>query len=416
MRSCRPDRTMATLIAAVGVVVATVVARGTARSSEVSSATGSTLAGAGAAGDAIRIWKIGSPHRGDTPPTTPPAALTREATRRGFRLSIEAFPARGFATTFFDAVARGAAPDLLVFDNFGVMQGITTALGHFDGIGQDPIFRRNLIKVTGAFDELLGPQRGWTYLLTLSQNHTAARSLALRPPDCGKGPLESVPRQGLADLVSKIATAYLEGDLVSVQSYMDPDRLAGSSGSHENVKVGTVQSCSIWGNDKFMVAAVNASFEAETSVGTSRVLLVLRKPGSEWQLLVVARDPVSNGDFLKSLSPGGLAASDAAVRAVPIPATLVSPAPGVYPAAAKGQRFGTFRWRSSLSEDVVAEIVEFAYHDDARLFFSRPERAGSRGEISAGALWTTRDAWYWRVWSISRSGDVVFSEVRNFSH
>src|SRR5207249_9246265 len=123
-----------------------------------------------------------------------------------------------------------------------------------------------------------------------------------------------------------IATAYLEGDLVSVQSYMDPDRLAGSSGGHENVKIATVQSCSIWGNDKFMVAAVNASFEAETSVGTNRVLLVLRKPGSEWQLLVVARDPVSNGDFLKSL-PGGLAASDAPVRAVPIPATLVSPAP-----------------------------------------------------------------------------------------
>ena len=138
MHSCRPDGTMTTLIAAVGVVVTTVVAHGTARSSEVWSATGSIVAGAGAAGDAIRIWKVGSPHRGEIPPTTLPPALAREATRRGFRLSIEAFPATGFATTFFDAVARGAAPDLLVFDNFGVMQGITTALGHFDGIGQDP--------------------------------------------------------------------------------------------------------------------------------------------------------------------------------------------------------------------------------------------------------------------------------------
>jgi hypothetical protein len=52
----------------------------------------------------IRIWKVGSPHSGDTPHTELPPALAREAGSRGWRLSIEAFPAQGFAGRFFAAV------------------------------------------------------------------------------------------------------------------------------------------------------------------------------------------------------------------------------------------------------------------------------------------------------------------------
>jgi hypothetical protein len=64
----------------------------------------------------------------------------------------------------------------------------------------------------------------------------------------------------------------------------------------------------------------------------------------------------------------------------------------------------------------VAEIVEFAYQDDARLFLRRPVLSESRGQISAGQLWTTRSTWKWRVWSITRTGDVVFSDARTFPH
>jgi hypothetical protein len=46
-----------------------------------------------AADDTIRIWKIGSPHTGETPDATVPVALRRESTRRGLNISIEAFPA-----------------------------------------------------------------------------------------------------------------------------------------------------------------------------------------------------------------------------------------------------------------------------------------------------------------------------------
>ena len=118
-------------------------------------------------GTTIRIWKVGSPHTGDTPDTEMPPALAREAGSRGWRLSIEAFPARAFADRFFAADRNGSVPDVLVFDNFGTIEGIVTQLGTFVGIGQDPVIRNQLIQVTSSFDELLGPARGWTFLFDL---------------------------------------------------------------------------------------------------------------------------------------------------------------------------------------------------------------------------------------------------------
>jgi hypothetical protein len=108
---------------------------------------------------AIRIWKVGSPHKGNTPRAEIPTKLREEWSGHGFRVDVEGFPAAGFAARFFQSVTRNAAPDVLVFDNFGVMDGITTQLGKFEGIGEEPIIRRDLIRVTGAFDALLGPEK-----------------------------------------------------------------------------------------------------------------------------------------------------------------------------------------------------------------------------------------------------------------
>jgi hypothetical protein len=367
--------------------------------------------------DTIRVWRVGSPHKGDTPRSTVPLSFLQESTKLGFRITVEAFPATGFAATFFDAVARNAAPDLLVFDNFGVMNGITTNLGHFEGIGQEPTFRHRFIKVTGVFDELLGPERGWTYLFTLSPNHAGARTLALKKPQCPNGS-SGPPLQGdLADIVPKAATAYLEGDTIGLQAYSDPDRIPALQASQESIKAGGIRACGTLGNDKFAVVSVNASYEAANTLGHTLVLLVLRRPSSNWQLLVAARDPISNGEFVKQVQGvTALLTRDGSVHTLPVPATLLSPATGDSPQPPTGQRFGTFQWRSSPSEDVLAEIAEFHYHDDARLFFTRPRRPGLRSEISAGGLWTTGDAWYWRVWSVSRTGDMAFSEARTFRH
>jgi len=218
-------------------------------------------------------------------------------------------------------------------------------------------------------------------------------------------------------LVSNIAKAYLEGDASSLQTFSDLVRLPPREETREIMSVAAVRLCGLWGNDRLAVASVNAAYEAQTMLGHARVALVLRKPVLQWQLLVAARDPVSNNDFVKAAPRlAALLSSSAQGGALPIPATLLSPATGDFPRPQSGQRFGTFRWRSSPSDDVVAEIVEFAYDDDARLFLTRPAQPGSRGEISAGQLWSTRRAWYWRVWSVSRTGDLVLSDARTFTH
>jgi hypothetical protein len=366
--------------------------------------------------ETIRVWKIGSPHTGETPATTIPAGLTAEALARGFDLTIETFPAKGFAATFAQAVTGNAAPDVLVFDNMGVMNGITTRLGHFRGIGEDPFVRKDLIRVTGAFDELLGPARGWTYLYKFSANHDAAKRLALMTPRCSTASSGPISQGELAEIVRQVATAYLEGDTTSLQQYSDPERLPALR-NRETARVEVVQHCGIWGNDKLAIASINASYVAETALGHTLALLVLRKPSSQWQLLAAARDPISNGAFVRQL-PALAAAlgTEAATPAVPMAATLLAPASSESPRASTGQRFGDFTWLSSQSDDVVAEIAEFSYHDDARLFLTQPRRPGSRRVISAGELWTTQSEWNWRIWSVSRTGDITFSETRSFPH
>jgi hypothetical protein len=121
------------------------------------------------------------------------------------------------------------------------------------------------------------------------------------------------------------------------------------------------------GNNRLAAASVHAAYEAHRTRDHARVPLVLPKPAFQWQLVVAARDPVSNDEFVKQ-APRliALLTSDAQSRALPIPATLLSPTTRNRPRPQSGQRFGTFRWRSSPSDDVVAEIVEFAYDDDAR--------------------------------------------------
>ena len=366
-------------------------------------------------GNTIRIWKVGSPHTGDTPSTEMPPALAREAGSRGWRLGIEAFPAQGFAGRFVAAVRDGSAPDLLVFDNFGVMNGIVTELGAFVGIGQDPVTRRQLIQVTSSFDELLGPARGWTFLFTSSANHAVARALALRSPRCADATSAQRPPADIA--VAEVAAAYLAGDNAGILRHADPDRLAGLRPNREPATVGGVAVCGGWGNERLAFVTVNASYQAATRIGQASLVLAFRKTSSLWRLVVAARDPVSNGQFVRLLPAlSRVLARDIPAGPVPPPALLRSPQDGRFPVPATGERFGNFEWQSSASEEVVAEIVEFSYHDDARLVLQHEQNARVPQLVSTGQLWSTGGEWAWRVWSITRSGEIAFSEVRTFVH
>ena len=367
-------------------------------------------------GTTIRIWKVGSPHTGDTPHTEMPPALAREAGSHGWRLSIDAFPAQAFADRFLDASRNGSAPDVLVFDNFGTMEGIVTKLGTFVGIGQDPDIRNQLIEVTSSFDELLGPARGWTFLFTASANYAAARELALRAPHCKDGwSARSLP----TDLaVPELAAAHLAGDNASILRHADPERISGLRPNLEPVTVGSVAACGGWGNERLAFASVSASYQTNTTIGHASLLLAFRKTSSLWRLLVAARDPVTNRHLVTLQLPdlSQILARHIPVGPLPTPATLRSPPNGQFPIPRNGARFGDFEWQSSPSEDVVAEIAEFSYLDDARLFLMRPQNPGAPQHVSAGDLWSTHGEWAWRVWSITMSGEIAFSEVRRFVH
>jgi hypothetical protein len=210
----------------------------------------------------------------------------------------------------------------------------------------------------------------------------------------------------------------LAGDNAGMLRHADPERISGLRPNLEPVTVGSVAVCGRWGNERLAFATVNASYQADTTIGHASLLFAFRKTSSQWRLLVAARDPVTNRHFVTLQLPdlSQLLARDIPAGPLPTPATLRSPQHGRFPIPPKGARFSDFMWQSSTSQDVVAEIAEFRYLDDARLFLLLPRNPGAPQHISTGQLWSTKGEWAWRVWSISLSGEIVFSEVRTFVH
>ena len=128
-------------------------------------------------------------------------------------------------------------------------------------------------------------------------------------------------------------------------------------------------------------------------IGHASLLLAFRKTSSLWRCSW-RRDPVSNRQFVALLPAFSRAlARDIPAGPVPAPATLRSPGNGRFPLPAKGARFGDFVWQASASEDVVAEIAEFSYHDEARLVLLRSLNPGEPRTVSSGQLWTTGGEW-----------------------
>ncbi len=127
-------------------------------------------------------------------------------------------------------------------------------------------------------------------------------------------------------------------------------------------------------------------------------------------------DPISNATFLKQIPRLTRFFKKAwTPDSSPSPAQLLLPEEGQYPRPADGEPFGDFTWQPSRSADTVAEIVEFAYDNDARLFIRFASEEGRANEkVSDGELMTTERDWKWRVWSVSDAGAVSFSEARSF--
>ena len=373
-----------------------------------------TASSCASAQQTVRIWTIGSPHKGDTPAQLVPAPVKRGFSARRLTVQVESFPARDLAPNLAKAIESGVPPDVLVIDNYGLVNGITTPLGKFEGIVRHEQTRQQLMWVKGSLDALLGPVGGWTFLLSGSKNHNAVQDFVLRGPECSDASPAQLPR-GLDGIVRPLATAYMQGNARILDDVADPDRIAALHPSQEPARVRDVAVCSAWGNEKLTVVSTKVSYEAETSIGHSPVLLVFRKPSSRWQLLVASRDPISNREFVRAFAalPWNLVRQAGPSPAVPV--VLRSPVHGENPKPVEGARFGDFTWDANASEEIVTDIAEFAYQNDARLFVVGRGRSGI-SRVSSGMLWHTRSEWKWRVWSLNRAGDLVFSEARTFPH
>jgi hypothetical protein len=94
---------------------------------------------------------------------------------------------------------------------------------------------------------------------------------------------------------------------------------------------------------------------------------------------------------------------------------LLTPLEGVL-THAPGARFADLSWHPSTSESEVAEIVEFAYNGDARLFtifFSG--RPPETEHFSSGGLIAQRNTWLWRVWLFQSPARSHFLRLNHLS-
>jgi hypothetical protein len=213
-----------------------------------------------------------------------------------------------------------------------------------------------------------------------------------------------------------IARAYLRGDSVSLAALEDQERLHTDAPERRQLNVTETKGWGYWGDERLAFVPVVSTYESARAVGQISLLLILRKPHTQWKLLAASTDPISTSVFPEGIPKlASLLKEARAPGKNPLPARLLAPEDGQYPIPPQGQRFGDFVWQRSASSDVVAQIIEFAYKDDARLFLRFTSRDTSATDrISAGQLFhTTRSHWRWRVWSISDSGAISFSEARS---
>jgi hypothetical protein len=374
------------------------------------------------------VWKAGSPASNETPDSQVPLNLERKAESMGLRLQVRAFAGIEFAQEFRNAFAAHQEPDIIAIENAASIHGG----GPYNpgvGIASDPDVRKSLIQVNGSLQDLAGPRGGWQYLISTSQHAEAARRLALRAPDCDVlyVPQTPVPPE-IQKAALEIANAYLRTP-TEMKNYNDADRLTTEGVRWDSVNARETKTCSVWGNDRLAFVSLVSTFEHEDFdkqppprslahgplIGQMPILLVLRKQGAGWRLLAASSNPMRNNDFLFQFPAISRLLREPAVEESGVaPAQLLSPENGHAPVREAGQRFGNFTWQPSPSGNVVTQIVEFAYQNDDWLYFMPTHNDATPDQWSAGSVSTAAGEWKWRVWSISDTGAIAFSDYRTF--
>jgi hypothetical protein len=387
-------------------------------------------------GRLIRIWTVGSPHTNSLPPAVIPPELLQRAESLGYTIQIEAFRPEGFAAHFHQALQNHTEPEILTFDNYGVLSGIQTRLGSFQGIDWD---RRTASSLALVHETMTSLQPiGWVMLVPSASNYEAARTLAMRLPECdartGPGTFSQDILTTLREAREKAVSAtraYLDCDRSALAEVSDKSRMVQQCFMPQSeTKAESVRACSVSGNHKLAFISLVSAFSGKVrdpralnsskpgmNLGQQSILVVLTNQSGTWRVLAITHDsvntrpriPVTTNTFVISLDHGPLPGI------MPEPARLLTPN-GVYPASQNGQPFGDFIWEPSSSTDVIGQVAEFMWGRETnwgltRLFFLR----SGENKISSGLLMTGGTT-LWRVWTINKSGDVVLSEQHSFKY
>jgi hypothetical protein len=388
------------------------------------------------ANNVIHVWAIGSPNNGVLPNITVPTGLQRQAENLGYTIEINSFRAAGFAETLGQAVRDHTEPEVLTFDNYGVVWGANPRTGRIEGIGSNFQVMSSLVMVNETLAAL--QPRGWVMLVSSAANYEAAKSLAMQLPLCAAdgGFARRAPTS--ADLIQaeqtalSAARAYLSCDVASLKSLSDPERLGDKCYLPEaELHLNAVEACAVAGNQKLAFVSLAGMFTAERrpsspagrnrgpipnfTLGRQSVVAILKNRNGAWRLFAISDDPVVTDlatrrklERLTSLLGG-----------VPLNSLAIQPprleiADGARITAPPGQRFGDFLWSADGNSDVVCEVVEFLVREPpdlrerTRLFFL----FNHEKSLSAGFLWGIGGLW--RVSSIDRQGEIFPSEQRAY--
>lgn len=378
----------------------------------------------------IRVWTVGSPHTGALPSPVVPPELRQRAESLGYTIEVETFRASGFTARFRQALQEHNEPEILAFDNYGVISGVRTANGWFEGLDSDRRMAPNLVLVHETLTTL--QTRGWIMLVQSAVNFEAARALSTPPVECDAQPGRAVePALQLAQEKAVFAArAYLDCDRSTLAAISDDARMVQQCFMPQSdTKIDSVKACRVSGNQKLAFVSLLSGFSAKLrdatgllpsragmDLGQQSILAVLRNQNGNWRLLAITHDPAN------TVKPHPLTASKGFLNSLdqeqpadmtPDPARHLMPN-GMFPVPPKRERFGDFIWLPSESTDVIGQVAEFSWGRDTnygltRLFFL----PASENKLSSGLLMSGGLS-FWRVWSISKTGDIAFSERHSF--
>jgi hypothetical protein len=361
----------------------------------------------------VHVWKVGSPHQGDTPASSIPPLLNTEALRLGFALDVRVFPAKAFASAFFEARVTNDEPDILVIDNVGHINGITTPLGSFQGIGSDPNVAAVLVKVSDSLKEF--QPTPWEYLIRTSKHHAEAKALATRPIDCGAHGVE-VGGSDLSNTAEQAVIAYFQNAAATFDDLVSGDPADTAIHlPHEPRSLTDVRVCDGWGNDRLAFVQVVAAFEARDEVGYRTFIAAVASNEGRPRVLMLGTSnsiisvlqrqaPEFRHDVPGTvLQPPSITAPDDGASATRMPPT----ARPLISWKHRGAAFFLVEWQFGMPAGKDWEGSGFAFV---------PAKAGTHGDEASIATQAPfgvgRQPHRWRVWAVSDRGDVARSPWR----